>query len=180
MAGKQDTLVSGTNIKTINGNSILGEGNIKITSGSKAWYFTGATAFLTGETTSAGITVVGGTISYDEVSVGDIVVLDSDYYFTVLNKFADTYGNHVSILPLYNASTGDGTSIISYVMNLQSSSAADASIWKANIPVSKVFTATANKNIRVDTNTSGAISLSGWTGYNTAKPGDVVKITYSN
>ena len=27
---KQDTLVSGTNIKTINGNSILGEGNIKI------------------------------------------------------------------------------------------------------------------------------------------------------
>ena len=33
MAGKQDTLVSGTNIKTINGDSILGEGNIEITSG---------------------------------------------------------------------------------------------------------------------------------------------------
>ena len=30
---KQDTLVSGTNIKTINGNSILGEGNIKIQGG---------------------------------------------------------------------------------------------------------------------------------------------------
>ena len=30
MAGKQDTLVSGTNIKTINGNSVLGEGNINI------------------------------------------------------------------------------------------------------------------------------------------------------
>lgn len=28
MSGKQDTLVSGTNIKTINGNSILGSGNI--------------------------------------------------------------------------------------------------------------------------------------------------------
>lgn len=28
--GKQDTLVSGTNIKTINGNTILGEGNIQI------------------------------------------------------------------------------------------------------------------------------------------------------
>lgn len=28
--GKQDTLVSGTNIKTVNGNSILGEGNIQI------------------------------------------------------------------------------------------------------------------------------------------------------
>ena len=31
--GKQDTLVSGTNIKTINGNTILGEGNIQIEGG---------------------------------------------------------------------------------------------------------------------------------------------------
>lgn len=76
--GKQDKLVSGTNIKTINGNSILGEGNIEITSDSKVW------------------------------------------------------------------------------------------------------TATANKNIRVDTSLKGAISLSNWTGYRTAKPGDVVHITYSN
>ena len=180
MTGKQDTLVSGTNIKTINGKSILGEGNIKITSGSKAWYFIGATAFLTGEQTNAGINVVGGTISYDQVSVGDTVVLDRDYYFTVLNKFVDTSGNHISILPLYNASTGNGTSIISYIITLQSSSSADAQIDKANIPISTVWTAKANKNIRVDTNTNGAITLSGWTGYNAAKPGDVVNITYSN
>ena len=33
MMGKQDTLVSGTNIKTINGNSILGEGNLVIEGG---------------------------------------------------------------------------------------------------------------------------------------------------
>lgn len=33
MTGKQDTLVSGTNIKTINGNSILGEGNLVIEGG---------------------------------------------------------------------------------------------------------------------------------------------------
>ena len=33
LEGKQDSLVSGTNIKTINGNSILGEGNIEITGG---------------------------------------------------------------------------------------------------------------------------------------------------
>lgn len=78
MASKQDTLVSGTNIKTINGNSILGEGNIEITSDSKVW------------------------------------------------------------------------------------------------------TAIANKNIRVDTSVNGAISLSGFTGEKTAKPGDVVHITYSN
>lgn len=34
LVGKQDTLVSGTNIKTINGNSILGSGNLVIESGS--------------------------------------------------------------------------------------------------------------------------------------------------
>lgn len=33
-SSKQDTLISGTNIKTINGQSILGEGNIEITGGS--------------------------------------------------------------------------------------------------------------------------------------------------
>ena len=33
MAGKQDLLVSGTNIKTINNQSILGEGNLEITGG---------------------------------------------------------------------------------------------------------------------------------------------------
>ena len=34
VSGKQNTLVSGTNIKTINGNSILGSGNITIEGGS--------------------------------------------------------------------------------------------------------------------------------------------------
>ena len=34
LEGKQDSLISGQNIKTINGNSILGEGNIEITGGS--------------------------------------------------------------------------------------------------------------------------------------------------
>lgn len=34
VAGKQDTLVSGTNIKTVNNNSLLGSGNIAISGGS--------------------------------------------------------------------------------------------------------------------------------------------------
>lgn len=40
VSGKQDTLVSGTNIKTINGNSILGSGNL---SAGGALYFTNLT-----------------------------------------------------------------------------------------------------------------------------------------
>ena len=36
LLGKQNTLVSGTNIKTVNGNSLLGSGNITI-SGGVSW-----------------------------------------------------------------------------------------------------------------------------------------------
>lgn len=37
VASKQDTLVSGTNIKTINGESVLGAGNIEIQGGTSNW-----------------------------------------------------------------------------------------------------------------------------------------------
>lgn len=37
LSAKQDTLVSGTNIKTINGQSVLGEGNIEIQGGTSNW-----------------------------------------------------------------------------------------------------------------------------------------------
>ena len=180
--GKQDKLVSGTNIKTINGNSILGEGNIEITGGgasNKTWYFSGATEFLTGASVNAGLNVIGGTISYDQVSVGDIVVLDDDYEFVVLNKYADTYGKHIAIMPIYNAVTNDST-VLGYVMDLQDTASASIQINKATMTTPVTFKATADKNIRVETNTDGAISLSGFTGYSKAKPGDVVKITYSN
>jgi len=41
LAAKQDTLVSGTNIKTINGGSILGSGDLVITgfTNGKAYFF---------------------------------------------------------------------------------------------------------------------------------------------
>lgn len=42
LSGKQDTLVSGTNIKTINNESILGSGNITISGGSDVEAFTAA------------------------------------------------------------------------------------------------------------------------------------------
>ncbi len=39
---KQDTLVSGTNIKTVNGNSLLGSGNIDVGGGASVEAFTAA------------------------------------------------------------------------------------------------------------------------------------------
>ena len=50
--GKQDTLVSGTNIKTVNGNSLIGSGNVNI--GPKLLGFSG---FLGTTTTGTAITV---------------------------------------------------------------------------------------------------------------------------
>lgn len=50
MATKQDTLVSGTNIKTINNESLLGEGNIEIESGSNIpFLFINSTTHLSGD-----------------------------------------------------------------------------------------------------------------------------------
>lgn len=54
ISGKQDTLVSGTNIKTINGASILGSGDIVITSN-------GGSGTVTSVTAGTGLT--GGTIT---------------------------------------------------------------------------------------------------------------------
>lgn len=61
LGGKQDSLISGTNIKTINGNSILGSGNLTI---KESWYGTCATAAATQAkvvtTSSANFVLIAG------------------------------------------------------------------------------------------------------------------------
>lgn len=59
VGGKQDTLVSGTNIKTINGNSILGEGNITVSGG--ATTLGGLTDVSTATPTSGQVLKYNGT-----------------------------------------------------------------------------------------------------------------------
>lgn len=60
LSGKQDTLVSGTNIKTINGQSILGEGNIEIQGGG------------TGTLQPATDTTLGGILATDSGENPDV------------------------------------------------------------------------------------------------------------
>lgn len=60
IAGKQDVLVSGTNIKTINGQSILGEGNIEIQGGG------------TGTLQPATDTTLGGILATDSGENPDV------------------------------------------------------------------------------------------------------------
>lgn len=57
---KQDTLVSGTNIKTINNTSLLGSGNIDIQGGGTSY------------TAGTGIDIVNNVISVDGVQTGEL------------------------------------------------------------------------------------------------------------
>lgn len=69
VTGRQETLVSGVNIKTINGESLLGEGNIVISGG------TGGTSYSAGtniDITNDTISVTGIT-SYTGITSGDVV-----------------------------------------------------------------------------------------------------------
>ena len=70
---KQDKLVSGTNIKTINGNSVLGSGNLTINSGTK--YTAGENIYISSE----------NVISWDNI----ITISSSD---TVSTEYLDTTG----------------------------------------------------------------------------------------
>lgn len=84
-SGKQDTLVSGTNLKTVNGESLLGEGNIDISGG------TGGTDFLAKYTLSApnlgelwyplptadAVIIRGNVIEKDDAESGSSVALSA-------------------------------------------------------------------------------------------------------
>lgn len=73
LAGKQATLVSGTNIKTVNGSSILGSGNLVIETGAAVTVSGNRTIYVTQSTTltitnydsatSYSVTATGGTAS---------------------------------------------------------------------------------------------------------------------
>lgn len=62
VAGKQDTLVSGTNIKTINGESLLGEGDITIEGGGSSGSAEGVVLYENSAGTNAGITLSQSTV----------------------------------------------------------------------------------------------------------------------
>lgn len=70
LAGKQSTLISGTNLKTINGTSLLGSGDIAISGGSSVYQIiiTTATSITTATADSAGVTQNGKNVLIDNGS----------------------------------------------------------------------------------------------------------------
>ncbi len=69
VSGKQDTLISGTNIKTINNESILGSGNIDIQGGGST-YTAGRGIDITNDTISFNLPISAGTGS-NSIAEGD-------------------------------------------------------------------------------------------------------------
>ena len=88
LAGKQDTLVSGTNIKTINGGSILGSGNISIVDSTKL-PLSGGT--MTGAITAIRETKVAMAANNIDLATGNLFTktISGVTTLTISNALAD-------------------------------------------------------------------------------------------
>lgn len=91
LSDKQDTLVSGTNIKTINGNSILGEGNIEIEGGGAVDSVNGKTGTVVLTPSDIGAaTAAQGSKADTALQSGDNVselLNDADYSSTTFREW---------------------------------------------------------------------------------------------
>ena len=82
VTGKQDTLISGTNIKTINNESLLGNGNIVIQGG--------GTISIDQTVISGSTNAVAGGAVYDQLGGMKIVKLTESEYTALVTKDDDT------------------------------------------------------------------------------------------
>ncbi len=150
VATKQDNLVSGTSIKTINGQSVLGSGDIVITGGgSGGGYFTG----------TAGITVGGITTgdTFTNVPVTDMInnLINPELTPNLTNPnnvLTSTVSGlreiGTSITPRLTATFNRGSISPQY-------SASEP--YRAGLPTKYVFTSTAglNQEVQTDATTYG-------------------------
>jgi len=90
--GAQETLLSGINIKTINGSSVLGSGDLSVlgTQSVKAVYVTTNGSSHTGDTTITAL--ASAQISANEFLAGDIMVVDATFIKT---GTAGGYGGYI-------------------------------------------------------------------------------------
>ena len=112
LSGKQESLVSGTNIKTINGQSLLGSGDIQIQGGSGG----GGTVTSITLTQGEGITV-SNSGSAITVSGSRTISISSDYQTKINNgNVAYGWGNHATA---GYASASDLSSLLSRVTSIE-------------------------------------------------------------
>lgn len=122
-ASKQDTLVSGTNIKTINGSSILGSGDLVIPGGGVSGQATVDFGASTGENSIARVTVFTAsalTASIIMVSPAGIATADhdpDDYQWDNISGYVSNIVNGVSFDIIGVAPNGSwGDYVFNYVI----------------------------------------------------------------
>lgn len=106
MATKQDTLVSGTNIKTINNESLLGEGNIEIESGSNIpFLFINSTTHLSGDFAAVKNAIANKTpfelyyvniLGYGDIAVPEVCFVSGENIQATFH-FESTTVNHTVV-----------------------------------------------------------------------------------
>lgn len=107
MATKQDLLVSGTNIKTINSQSLLGEGNIEIESGSNIpFLFINSTTHLSGDFAAVKNAIANKTpfelyyvniVGYDDIAAPEVCFVSGENIQATFH-FESTTANHTVVL----------------------------------------------------------------------------------
>lgn len=102
LASKQDTLVSGTNIKTINNQSLLGSGNIEIEGGAE-WDYTQLAAYNEDSPSY-------GDNFFNTAKVGDIIhsVTNSNQVFDVVIASIYSSSDSIKLYSLFTANTSIG------------------------------------------------------------------------
>lgn len=171
-SSKQDTLVSGTNIKTINNQSLLGSGNITISGGSSTWG--SITGTLNDQTDLA--TALESKVPWQ------VVTHESDQlsYTGIINNFGSSV-----IMSTTNTEDDESTSIVSshsgvgmYYTDSSGNDGGYINIDSTGIEITGVKTPTNNSDAvpksYVDTGLATKVSN---TDYATPSVGGVIKVT---
>ena len=88
-SSKQDTLVSGTNIKTINNESILGSGNISISSGTSTDVKINGTSITSGDTANIAVEGTYNASTNKLMTKSEVDGYDASWIFTSTRSVAD-------------------------------------------------------------------------------------------
>lgn len=184
---KQDELVSGTNIKTINNESILGSGNIAISSG--ATYTAGTNIEITNEnvinntipfekngnyyifgTNKSGYAIGGLGVgkdvsapSWGSVSVGNNVISKGQYLVLVGNQAKSSYTSNFSVgIGGRTSINSDNSIALGYFASVYEENLCQIGSSDANINKVKIYTSNGNKELAtqeyVDTAIANAIT----------------------
>lgn len=109
LASKQDTLVSGTNIKTINGESVLGSGNITISGGSDVLFVAeyGTTTYAEISAALDANKLLFCYVSWNDIVCPYIGVVNSQYAFSNLGAGESTVSLYVNSSNTWNYATSN-------------------------------------------------------------------------